>query len=88
MCTMYNHITRRNINGNGKDLNSFCEENNMTIMSTWFQHKAIHRGTWISPDKRTVNRLDHCQKVNIEEVSTTYEHFEVQTQNQTTSWLE
>jgi predicted choloylglycine hydrolase len=31
----------------------------MKIISTHYQHKIIHRGTWISPDGNTLNQRDH-----------------------------
>jgi hypothetical protein len=38
---------------------NFAIENNMIVMSTQFQHKTIHKGTWISPELTTVNQVDN-----------------------------
>jgi len=38
-------------NENGEMVCNFATENNMTVMSTQFQYKTIHRGTWISQTK-------------------------------------
>jgi hypothetical protein len=53
------YTLHQNTNGNGE---LFCEcavVNDVTVMSTQFQHKSIHKGTWISPDENTVNQTDH-----------------------------
>ena len=45
-------------NQSGEMVCNFAIENSMTVMSTQFQHKTIHKGTWISPDLTTVNQID------------------------------
>ena len=46
-------------NDNGLRLLDFCAMYQMTVGGTLFQHKDIHKGTWRSPDGRTVNQIDH-----------------------------
>jgi len=31
----------------------------MKIISTYYQHKRIHNGTWIPRDGNTLNQIDH-----------------------------
>lgn len=44
---------------NGMRLINLVTAVNMTISSTYFQHKRIHRATWVSPDGATHNQIDH-----------------------------
>lgn len=34
-------------------------KNDTSIMSTYFQHKTIHKGTWTAPDSHTINKINH-----------------------------
>ena len=47
------------LNDNGERMCDFCESNRLVVGSTLFQHKEIHKITWISPDGNTKAQLDH-----------------------------
>ena len=47
------------MNENGERLADFCLSNNCVIGGTIFPHKNIHKLTWNSPDKKTINQIDH-----------------------------
>lgn len=53
------HVLKGDRTDNGARFVSACEVNNMAIVSTMFPHKDIHKQTWISPDGRTKNQIDH-----------------------------
>lgn len=46
-------------NENGEMFVSLCEINNLVIGDSKFKHKEIHKLTWISPDGRSQNQIDH-----------------------------
>ncbi|XP_063913213.1 craniofacial development protein 2-like [Zophobas morio] len=46
-------------NQNGEKLIEFAEENKMVVKRTFFAQKEIYKGTWMSPDGKTVNQIDH-----------------------------
>jgi len=76
----YGSVTGKSIlhdvsNQNRKIVCNFAIEYNLTVMSTQFQHKTIHKGTWISPDLNTVNQTDHVlvntdKKQTVQDVET------------------
>ena len=47
------------MNDNGERFASFCVFNSYVIGGTLFTHKKIHKATWVSPDGKTENQIDH-----------------------------
>ena len=47
------------MNDNGERFTDLCATTNLVIGGSVFQHKRIHKATWVSPDLRTVNQIDH-----------------------------
>ena len=46
-------------NENGERLCEFCDMNELVITRTLFPHKNIHKATWVSPNRITMNQIDH-----------------------------
>jgi len=44
---------------NGEMVANYAISNDMFLISSNFQHKKIHTGTWISPDHQTINQTSH-----------------------------
>jgi len=66
---VYNEISGKHtphelLKRNGEMLLEFALGNNLKVMSTQFQHKKIHKGTWLAPDQRTLNQIDHVMISN------------------------
>jgi len=60
---LYNEVTGQHTlheetNRNGELLCEFPYANSMVVMSTNFQHKGIHKITWLSPDQNTASQID------------------------------
>jgi hypothetical protein len=53
------HILHEETNRNSELLCEFAYANSMVVMSTNFQHKRIHKITWLSPDQNTATQIDH-----------------------------
>ena len=47
------------INNNAERLVDFCADNSKVIGGTLFPHPATHKLTWISPNGRDKNQIDH-----------------------------
>jgi endonuclease/exonuclease/phosphatase family metal-dependent hydrolase len=46
-------------NDNGVRVVNFATSKNLTVKSTMFPHCNIHKFTWISPEGKTHNHIDH-----------------------------
>ena len=46
-------------NDNGTRLEETCAHHNLVIGGTLFKHPDIHKLTWVSPNGRDINQIDH-----------------------------
>ena len=57
------HVTGRNglgnRNENGEIFIDLCANYEMIIGGSLFPHKDIHKATWVAPNHRTSNQIDH-----------------------------
>ena len=47
------------MNENGERFADACALNNIVIGGSVFPHKRIHKATWVSPDLKTENQIEH-----------------------------
>ena len=47
------------MNENGEMLADLCSFNRLILGGSVFPHRRIHKATWVSPDHRTENQIDH-----------------------------
>jgi len=69
------HTLHEISNRNWEMLLELALGNDLAVMSTQFQHKKVHKGTWLAPDKMTLNHTDRVlitskKKELIEDVRT------------------
>jgi endonuclease/exonuclease/phosphatase family metal-dependent hydrolase len=53
------HNLHNTSNENGEMVANYAISNDIFLISTNFQHKNIHIGTWISPYHQTISQIDH-----------------------------
>ncbi len=51
--------TLHQTNDNGRRMLDLCATHNLKCLSTWFQHRPIHRYTWYSNTGSTAKAIDH-----------------------------
>jgi exonuclease III len=61
---LYNEVTGQHTlheetKRNGELLCEFAQAKDMVVMNSNFQHKRIHKITWLSPDQNTASQIDH-----------------------------
>jgi len=59
-----NHTLHETTNRNGELTCEYAIAKDMVVVSTFFQHKNIHKGTWISTDTLTLNQIDNVLVCN------------------------
>ena len=47
------------MNDNGERFADLCATSDLVIGGRFFQHRRIHKATWVSPDLQTENQIDH-----------------------------
>ena len=47
------------VNDNGERFKGLCGFNQLVIEGTIFPYKTVHKASWVSPDGRTENQIDH-----------------------------
>lgn len=58
--TKWSQFGEEKINKNGERLISFCDHMNLKILNSFYQHKDIHKFTWIQPTRRLLSIIDYC----------------------------
>jgi hypothetical protein len=57
--TIGNENLHENSNDNGVRVVNFAISKNLIVKSTMFPHHNIHKFTWISPERKTHNKIEH-----------------------------
>ena len=53
------HGVDNETNDKGERFKLFCSLTGFSIANTLFNHKLIHKYTWVSPDNKTKNEIDY-----------------------------